>query len=317
MAELPLVFGPADALRAGYTAAELRARLRGRVWVTVRRGMYCSAETMAGAGPRARHALLARAVLRSLGRPAWVSHCSAAYLLGLPVPPGEPRRLYVTATSGGRRSRADVEFQVAAMPGDHRHEIDEIALTSPSRTVIDLARHLATRDAVAIGDAALHLGLTDMDRLAATLDACVSWPGITAARIAVDGMDGRRESWLESISAAMFTEHALPPPEPQAWIADAHGPFARVDFLWEPPGVIGEADGAVKYEGEDPSPLLAEKLRQERLEALGYTIVRWSAGDVLVRPYQLARRIQAAHDRAWRARAAGVPLQRFPDHCSP
>ena len=264
---------------------------------------------MACAGPRERHALLAKAVLRSLGRPAWVSHSSAAVLLGLPVPVGEPRRLYLTAQSGGRRARADLEIQIAAVPAEHRYEIDTTPSTSPARTVIDLARHLATRDAVAVGDAALHLGLTDRNELAAVLAASASWPGVTSARTAVDRMDGRRESWLESVSAITFSEHALPAPEPQVWIAEAGDPFARVDFLWQPPGVIGEADGAVKYAGGDLAPLLAEKKRQERLESLGYTIVRWTTHDAVARPYELAARIEAALDRAWRARAAGIPLR--------
>ena len=309
MAELPLVFGPADALRAGYTAQDLHTKLRRGAWVALRRGVYCSADTMACAGPRDRHALLARAVLHGLSRPAWVSHCSAAVLLGLPVPTAEPRRLYLAAESGGRRARRDVELQVAAVPPEHRHEIDHLPSTSPARTVIDLARHLPTRDAVAAGDAALHLGLADRHALAGALEASASWPGVRSARIAAGRMDGRHESWLESISAMMFLEQALPVPEPRVWIAEGTTPSTRVDFLWQPPGVIGEADGAIKYTGDDLSPLLAEKMRQERLEALGYTVVRWTAKDVLVRPHELAARIRTALDRAWRARAFGIPLR--------
>ncbi len=186
-----------------------------------------------------------------------------------------------------------------------------LPLTSVARTVIDLARHLGPADAIALGDSALHRRLTEYADLVAAAERCASWPGITAARTAVAQMDGRRESWLESRSVTVLAELGLPTPEPQVWIADGAGvPFARVDFLWHPPGVVGEADGAVKYADSDANlrPLIAEKLRQERLEASGFIVVRWTAGDIVRRSRQTAWRIEAALDRAWAARAAGVPL---------
>ena len=74
-----------------------------------------------------------------------------------------------------------------------------------------------------------------------------------------------------------FNDAGLPSPEPQAWIEDEDGFLvARVDALWRNHRVIGECDGAVKYDIDAaPTMLLAEKRRQERLEDLGYIVVPW------------------------------------------
>jgi very-short-patch-repair endonuclease len=62
-------------------------------------------------------------------------------------------------------------------------------------------------------------------------------------------------------------------PELQVWLGDDAGTIGRVDFLWRKAGVVGEADGRVKY---TDSALWQEKLRQERLEDAGYGVLRWT-----------------------------------------
>lgn len=312
VSKLPAVFTTAEALRAGYALPEIRQNLRRGDWFALERGAFCTAEMLAGteADGRRRHALTARALLGRQRREAWISHCSAAYLYGLPLPKDEPRRVSMTAESGVARSYESMELQVGAVPLSHRAKSDGLPITSAARTVVDLARHLRPRDSIAIGDAALHHRLTDRDSLTIVLGDCQSWRGIIAARSAVERMDGRRESWLESQSSCLFVEHALPAPDPQVWIADVSGdPFARVDFLWEPPGVIGEADGAVKYRDDDGlTTLIEEKRRQQRLEELGFLVVRWDTADIMRHSWRTAHRIQVALDAAWRARSRGVPV---------
>src|SRR5262245_26474997 len=311
MPDLAEVFTTADAVQSGYAAHEVRSRLRRGEWLALRRGVFCSAWTLreANADPVARHRLQALAEHRAVRRPAWVSHGSAAFLYGLPLPRPDSRRVFLTAETGVQSCTRHAEIQVCAVPSGDRADLDGLPITSVARTVVDLARHRPD-DAVPIGDCALYRGLTDHAELVAVLASCTSWRGIIAARTAVAQLDGRRESWLETKSAMMFAQHGIVQPEPQAWIADEAGPFARVDFLWHPPGVIGEADGAVKYGSTDGMrPLIEEKRRQERLEALGFVVVRWDTRDVVRRAQQTCDRILAALDRAWRARASGVPVR--------
>jgi very-short-patch-repair endonuclease len=68
--------------------------------------------------------------------------------------------------------------------------------------------------------------------------------------------------------------------------------------LFEEAKVIVEFDGRVKY--SDGSALWAEKLRQERLAAQGYEVIRVTWSDILDRPAEMLRRIRAAIQRGLR-----------------
>ena len=132
-------------------------------------------------------------------------------------------------------------------------------------------------------DYALHHHLVTVDDLHATLDHCYRWPGVRAARVAVAAGDGRSESVLESLSRLKLRDYGVAEPEPQQLIGDADGrPVARVDFYWDRFGVVGEADGLMKYgaDADDPNPLHREKIRQEALERLGLVVVRWMTSDL-------------------------------------
>ncbi len=76
---------------------------------------------------------------------------------------------------------------------------------------------------------------------------CYAKPGSCAAFRAIEHADATAESVLETLSRLAIYEQGLPPPRTQVVIGDAHGPIARVDFLWERFGVVGEADGIGKY----------------------------------------------------------------------
>lgn len=87
------------------------------------------------------------------------------------------------------------------------------------------------------------------------------------------------ENAFEALSWAAIAQSDLPRPLCQQWAQGASGRWYRVDYLWPEWGLIGEADGAVKYaSGAD---VLAEKRRQADLEAAGYRFVRWIWEDVV------------------------------------
>lgn len=155
-------------------------------------------------------------------------------------------------------------------------------------------------DAVIAVDAALHCQRTTPAELSSVLAACRGWPGIRRAARALSLADGRRESPLESRSFVFFDDVELPSPEPQAWIEDEDEfLIARIVALWRDHRVIGECDGAVKYDFDAaPSTLLAEKRRQERLEDLGYVVVRWNHDDLAHHAAATKQRILRAFSRA-------------------
>jgi len=81
---------------------------------------------------------------------------------------------------------------------------------------------------------------------------------------------------------------------PQVAIRDEHGDLVgRVDFLVTGTKVVVEFDGKVKYASGDRQVLWDEKRREDRLRALGYTVVRLTWAD-LERPGAVAAAVQRA-----------------------
>jgi very-short-patch-repair endonuclease len=87
-----------------------------------------------------------------------------------------------------------------------------------------------------------------------------------------------------------MANEGLPEPRLQVVIRDEHGRLVgRVDFLLSGQLIV-EFDGAQKY-GEGAEAILAEKVREDRLRARGYRVVRTSWGD-LDHPRATADRIR-------------------------
>ncbi|GAB19538.1 hypothetical protein GOEFS_091_00300 [Gordonia effusa NBRC 100432] len=171
-----------------------------------------------------------------------------------------------------------------------------LPLTTPARTVIDIARRHARIPAIALGDAALFRGLCTVDDLHHELDLARGMTGINRARLAVDLMDGLAESVLETRSRIEILDLGLPKPVLQQQIYDEVERFvARVDFYWPDHRLIGEADGELKYEN-DPTAARREKARTDRLHELGFRVVRWGWATVN-RPDELRERIERMMDQ--------------------
>ncbi len=103
--------------------------------------------------------------------------------------------------------------------------------------------------------------------------------------------------------------HALPTPRCQVRILDERGVVvARVDFAWLEEGVVGEADGLVKFGDGAARSIAEEKQREARLQSLGLIVVRWTArhlhGDPPLLVVQLRAALQQGDGRRFRGRFA-------------
>ena len=264
------------------TSALIRAEARGQVR-RIRRGAYVGVDHWASLDEVARHVLAVRAALASQPG-ATVSHWSAAAVLGLPLVGRRDVDVHLTIapSSGGRSTPGVRRHQVAARA--NAHVVDGIRVTPVARTLVDLARDAGVLAAVVAGDAALHAARVTAGDLAAEVAPLGRCRGVRAARRAVALMDPSAESPGESLSRVRMAELGMPPPVLQHELRDADGFVARVDFWWPRLGVVGEFDGRAKYglagdltaAGER---LWQEKLREDRLRALGLTVVRWTWSD--------------------------------------
>jgi hypothetical protein len=297
-----------EASRVGIDGRRLRTAVAGGLVERAGRGLYLDLDRWPEL-PDARHLLLAAAAARAVPDSA-VSHVSAALLHGLPTPLGRLPRPAVTVHDGSR-SRSPGSWMTlfrGALTDDDTVVLDGRTVTSAARTVVDSARHIRLGDALAIIDAALRQRSTTIGDLLSERDRQRRWPGVVSAATALTLADPRRETWLESWSAAAFHRMALPRWFPQVVVHDEWGGFiGRVDGLWHELGVVAEADGRGKYLGTvdpngDTSPeavgrrLLAASDREVRLRAAGLGVVRWSTDEVVrSQPALRARWVSEVH----------------------
>jgi hypothetical protein len=288
------------------TEAAIRRALSSGDLVTQRRGVLVGRRRIELASdPRDVHALaIETAIAGTPGPPVYACLGSAALLHDIARLGRTPERVRLYRARGGPRRDEGVAVLVCGLPDDHVEIVSGLPSTTRARTAIDLARWVTFRSGVVVMDSTLHGGAT-RSQLDAVTSRCARWPGIRKARQAVDFADGRAESPLESISRVAFCEMGLPAPEVQVPLGPDDYPVGIVDFYWEEFGVVGEADGLMKYDGEDNRlSLRAEKLRQEALEALGFIVVRWNWEDIWRRPDWVAGRLRTAFREGARRRIA-------------
>ena len=262
------------------TRQQVRRRVESGRWRRLHRGVYCRTVHWDQGDHRARHLLLAAAA-QSISPHAWrLSHATAAVCLGLPMP-FAPAPVWQTRPRGGpTRYLNGRRLLVAPLPALHAELLEIGWVTSLPRTVADCLRHLATEDALAIGDAALHRTPDLRPVVAEVLAACAGWPYAERGSERLLRLDGRRESPLESLSAVVMHGGGVPEPEAQALLYDDRGLVGRTDFWWHERCVVGEVDGLVKYDvaasvRDARAALLAEKAREERLWRMGAHVARW------------------------------------------
>lgn len=344
---LPPVFTHDQAVDAGLSSAQVARRVAAGRWRRLRRGIYCHDDACAQGGEDEQHRLLVQAALLAhqqapaaaisqLSTEEWAtalvpdritvaSHTSAACLYGWPRPWngwGQPQ-LTAQADTTATRRRADVVIHSATLTSEDVSLRDGVLVTSAGRTIADLLRRLATPAGVAMADHALRRGHATYDDVVRALRGQAGWPHVAKARRALCLIDPRRESWLESWSFVALHSVGIALPVPQVTILDAESRFvARVDALWPDHALVGEADGAVKYDlagpyarpsGPAAEDLIAwgqrrlddQRRRHERLMDLGLHVVRWTASDVTRDLPGLARRIRERQDPGRPARFRG------------
>ena len=286
--------------------ADTRSALRSGKLIAIRRGVLVGREALEATAEdsRDRHALFARAaILATTGAPTYACLGSAGLLHGFDRLGRGPERVRLYRQAGPPWRDGEVAVLTCGLPNTHLTSVMDVPCTTGARTVIDLARWVSFRGGVVVADSALRLGVNRRELEQVARD-CTRWPGIRKARQVMAFADGRAATPLESISRAAFREMGLPAPELQATLAwDEWGnPRIIVDFYWPDFGVVGEADGLMKYDDTDRQALRNEKLRQEELEDLGYVVVRWTWDDIWRRPDWVVMRLRKAMDKARRRR---------------
>ncbi|HSF26316.1 MAG TPA: DUF559 domain-containing protein [Actinomycetes bacterium] len=214
------------------------------------------------------------------------SHTSAAqhWQLGLVA---RPDAEHVTVSSRARRRRkpADVVLHYRDLRPDE--VIDDV--TSPIRTVLDCARDLPLREALAVGDSALRSGLVDYDELR-LLALGLRGPGSARTRQFVTWLDARSANAFESATRAILLEAGVTGFRPQVTIR-AHGRFlGRVDLANVRLRIVIECDGFA-WHGQR-SALVRDCRRYDELTAHGWAVLRLAWEQVMFEPEWVLATVQ-------------------------
>ena len=290
-----------ELLALGVSKGALRAAVSAGALVRVRHGVVLAPGGTTEPAPpfeghdvdegllRTQRLAAARAALLALADDSVISHGSAALLEGLPTYGPAPSDVWVTAPRHGRIV-AGTHRRLGVVPSADRVMLDGIRMTGVARTALDLARRRPLhQQLVALDTAVARVGADELARAFARL----TWQrDLVGVSLALRHANGLSESPLESISRGRMLQARLPVPELQAWVEGDDGRWYRVDFLWREHGVVGEADGLLKYRTE--ADLRAEKLREDALRGRGLRVVRWTYDDAVRRPEVFLGRLQRA-----------------------
>jgi len=278
----------------GTERALVRRVERGEL-VRVRSGVYLAAEIWNAYSLDARYRARVFAAAE-VTRPGTVfSHDSAAAMLRLPGLGPWPERVGVLgpAASGGRSS-AGIHRRSGPVDAD-AVAINQFAVTSLTRTVIDIAARSDFTRAVCMIDAALRparrgefrhthgIAPVQKQQALALVAGAAPFPGLARAKLALEFGDALSSSIGESLSRTQMHLLGFPPPMLQVPFYDSEGLIGYVDFFWPEFSLIGEFDGRVKYgdktyaRGQLPEEVVwAEKLREDRLRAQVRSLARWN-----------------------------------------
>ena len=182
----------------------------------------------------------------------------------------------------GIRMRPSKELMVHQRIGAPLMKIRGRVATAPAWTAVEIARTLRRPRALAVLDAALHVGRCTGTELAAAVTEQRGRRGIVHVRDLVGLADGRAESPMESEARLVFIDGGLPMPELQFEIRDLHGKLWRVDFAWPDSNVVAEYDSVEWHANPDG----------------GYMSVPMTVDDVRKRPHELVDRIFLHLERA-------------------
>jgi very-short-patch-repair endonuclease len=269
-----------EALGIGPNAIEWRVR-QGRLH-RVHRGVYLVGHTAASPfAPEMAGAL-------ACGPDAAVSHHSAGGLWHLLRE--RPQRVEMTMPGTWKRRHPGLRTHcsMTLMPVDRRR-IHGIPLTSPARTILDLAASLDPPVLEGVVAEAERRHLTHPSDLVEQLDRNPRRRGSAALRsvLGLEGGPAFTRSDAEARLLALVRETGLPVPVSNAIVAGC-----EVDLFWREARLIVEFD-SFAFHG-DRRAFEQDRLRDAELQAAGFRVIRVTWRQLVDQPEAVVNRISRA-----------------------
>jgi very-short-patch-repair endonuclease len=226
------------------------------------------------------------AALLACGPEAALSHESAAACWGLAQE--RTRQVDISLPSGSfsRRSEIRVHRRYGLRPADVT-ELRSMRITTPIRTLLDLAAELSEGPLERMVNEADRLDLVDPDALRNALSDYRGEPGVARLRALLDRRTFRMtDSELERQFLPLVRAAGLPLP-----LTRQHLNGFRVDFYWPDLGLVVETDG-LRYH-RTPAQQSRDRLRDQAHAAAGLTPLRFTHAQVRFEPSHVRNTLAA------------------------
>jgi very-short-patch-repair endonuclease len=229
------------------------------------------------------------AAVLACGPAALLSHDTAAALWGIRR---ATARLEVSVVSGAkRRPQGITVHRQRGLRPEHITRLHGIPVTSPIRTLIDIALRLDRDQLEAAINQADKLDLCDPEELRSALDDMPGQPGVRSLRSVLD----RRtftltDSELERRFLRIVRSIGLAKPETGVYVNGF-----KVDFYWPELGLVVETDGLRFH--RTPAQQVRDRLRDQAHTAAGLTPLRFTRAQVRFEPGYVAQTLEAVAAR--------------------
>jgi very-short-patch-repair endonuclease len=274
-------FSRAQALALGWSEGQVKRRLATSQWESVLPGVY----RLAGAPASGRQAAIAACLWAGAG--AVVSHRAAGVLWDLDGVTASGIEVWVPNSRRLRTTKLTVH-RTHELPRIDRTRRHGIPITTPARTLVDLACVLDEEALEAAVEDGLHRRLVSEQLLRRRLDELggSGRPGTATLRRILDrrGEDAALESRLEVKVWRLLVQSGLPKPVRQHPV-EVGGLRYRLDFAWPSSHVGVEADGFATH-GARRHVFQADRRRMAKLASTGWRIVPVTWEDATARSNQ-------------------------------
>lgn len=276
--------GPFLGSRAVAQGLITRPRLAGRSCRRLLPGVYLRSDTPLD------HLIWCEAALLAAPRGTPLGFWSA---LGLYCPsllptPDQPVDLVVPRRTT-MRPNARLRIHRGVVSASEIRRYRGFPATSPARTGFDLARQPDFMEAVVCVDALLAARVTNIDEIAAYVS--LGMPGSRRAVAALASCSPKSESPMETRARLILVRGGLPEPVCQYEIYEDGMLVARVDLAYPKYRI------AIEYDGDhhrERTVFQRDAYRANRLRLLDWTVLRFTADDVLRHPLRMIAQVRTA-----------------------
>jgi very-short-patch-repair endonuclease len=269
-----------DLAHAGLTRKAIDHRVRVGWLTRIHRGIYL-------VGPLEAPLSRAMAGVLAVGDGAVLSHASAARVWEGSAAPGDAVVDVLVERRDARNRQGLRVHRVGDLDPRDTASRQGVPLTTPARTLLDLATELGPHELARAVEQAQLRRLTTDDQLSHLLIRCRSHRGAGPLRRVLDPGRQYTRSQAERRFLELVAAAGLPTPAANTRVA-GH----EVDFLWPGERLIVEVDGYAFHSSR--AAFERDRARDVRLQARGYRVLRFTWRQLQGEPEAVVATIAAA-----------------------